>query len=135
MIAVKGDIILVEIEISTEKLNNFFSEAVENLNIELYLTDNMENQFTCNLQEKLDKYDDHPSIKIINENVITGHKFSFSDITIQDFDDEIIKFDAKKAVLDDDIPTKVLITTHDIVSNYLSMYYNDAKNNHNSAVI
>ena len=92
----------------------------------------MENQFTCNLQEKLDKYDDHPSIKIINENVMTGHKFSFSDITIQDFDDEIIKLDAKKAVLDDDIPTKVLITTHDIVSNYLSMYYNDAKNNHNS---
>ena len=35
-----------------EKLNHFFNEAVENLDIVWYLTENMGDQLTCNLQEK-----------------------------------------------------------------------------------
>ena len=91
----------------------------------------MGDQLTCNLQEKLDKYDDHPSIKKKNENVKLDTKFSFSDITFQEFENEILKLDIKKAVQEDDIPAKVLIKTHDIVSNHLRKYYNKAKNNQN----
>ena len=128
-----NDITLVENDIITsdnkevaEKFNNFFNEAVENLDVELYLTEYMGDQLTCNLQEKLDKYDDHE-----NENVKLDTKFSFSDITFQEFENEILKLDIKKAVQEDDIPAKVLIKTHDIVSNHLSKYYNKAKNNQN----
>ena len=32
---------------------------------------------------------------------------------------------------EDDIPTKVLIKTHDILSNHLNNYYNKGKNNQN----
>ena len=138
MKAIESDIVLVENEIITsdnkevaEKFNNFFNEAVENLDIELFLTEYTGDRLTCNLQEKLDKYDDHPSIKKINENVKLDIKFSFSDITFQEFENEILKLDIKKAVQDGDIPTKVLIKTHDIVSNHLSSYYNKAKNNQN----
>ena len=105
MKAIGSDIILVENEIITsdnkevaEKCNTFFNEAVENLDIELFLTENMGDRLTCNLHEKLDKYDEHPSIKKINENVKLDIKFSFSDITFQEFENEILKFDIKKAV-------------------------------------
>ena len=138
MKAIESDIILVENEIITsdnkevaEKFNNFFNEAVENLDIELFQTEFTGDRLTCNLQGKLDRYDDHPSIKKINENVKLDIKFSFSDITFQEFENEILKLDIKKAVQDGDIPTKVLIKTHDIVSNHLSNYYNKAKNNQN----
>ena len=127
---VENDIITSENKEVAEKFNNFFNEAVENLDIELYLTEYMGDQLTCNLQEKLDKYD-HPSIKKINENVKLDTKFSFSDITFQEFENEILKLDIKNPVQEDDIPAKVLITTHDIVSNHLSKYYNKAKNNQN----
>ena len=98
-----NDITLVENDIITsdnkevaEKFNNFFNEAVENLDIELYLTEYMGDQLTYNLQEKLDKYDDHPSIKKINKNVKLDTTFSFSDITFQEFENEILKLDIKK---------------------------------------
>ena len=141
MKAIESDIILVENEIITsenkevaEKFNNFFNEAVENLDIELFLTEYTGDRLTCNLPGKLDKYDDHPSIKKINENLKLDIKFSFSDITFQEFENEILKLGIKKAVQDGDIPTKVLIKTHDIVSNHLSNYYNKAKNNQNYPV-
>ena len=44
------------------------------------------------------------------------------------FENEILKLDKKKASMDDDIPTKVIIGIKDIVSNYLSDIYNDSKN-------
>ena len=51
--AIGNDITLVENDIITsdnkevaEKFNNFFNEAVENLDIELYLTENMEDQLS-----------------------------------------------------------------------------------------
>ena len=94
----KNDIITSDNKEVAGKFNNFFNEAVANLDIELFLTENMGDQLICNLQEKLDKYDDHPSIKQINENVKLDIKFSFSDITFQEFENEILKLDIKKAV-------------------------------------
>ena len=46
----------------------------------------------------------------------------------QDFENEILKLDIKKAALEDDIPTKMLIIPNDIVSNHLTKFYNTAKN-------
>ena len=81
----------------------------ENLNIESYLTGN--------LQDILDKYDNHPSIKNKHENVRIDNNFSFNDMTAQDVENEIINLNIKKALLDDGIPTKFLIKSDDIVSN------------------
>ena len=59
MKAIGNDKTLVENEIITsdnkgvaEKFNHFFNEAVENNDIVWYLTENMGDQSTCNLQEK-----------------------------------------------------------------------------------
>ena len=144
--ALQSDIILVENnktisdkEEVAEKLNNFFIEAVDNLEIEPYAPENMIYNYSENmdasssktLQDIIKKYESHPSIIKINENVKKENIFSFTDMTSLDFENEILKLDKKKASMDDDIPTKVLIGAKDIVSNYLSNSYNDSKNDQN----
>ena len=46
----------------------------------------------------------------------------FIDMASQDFENEILKLDIKKAALEDDIPTKMLIISNDIVSNHLTKF-------------
>ena len=83
-----------------------------------------------NLQENISKYENHPSFLKIKEIVRIGNAFTFKDMTSLDFEREIFELDPKKAKLQNDIPTKILIKTYDIISNYLSDYYNKAKQEH-----
>ena len=131
------DIILVENDITTsdnkdvaEKLNSFFIDAVDNLEIEPFLFENTNIISTAKLDDIISKYENHPSIRKIKENIENGNKFTFKDMTSLDFENEILKLDPKKANLQNDIPTKMLIKTYDIISNYLSNYYNKAKQEH-----
>ena len=131
------DIILVENDITTsdknevaEKLNSFFIGSVDKLEIEPFLIEDTNIISTDNLEEIISIYENHPSIIKIKENVGNGNKFTFKDITSLDFENEILKLDPKKANLQNDIPTKMLIKTYDIISNYLSEYYNKAKQEH-----
>ena len=103
------------------KLNDFFIEAVENLEIEPYLFETKCEIPNENIQEIIDIYKNHPSIVKIKENVGEGHNFSFKDITPQDFEREILKFDAKKATPFDDILTKMIIKIYDIISNHITI--------------
>ena len=73
--SLQSDITLVEHDVITsdkkevaENLNKFFIEAVENLDIETYFAGNMDETLPETLEEILDKYDNHPSIKKIKEN-------------------------------------------------------------------
>ena len=131
------DIILVENDITTsdnkdiaEKLNSFFIDTVDNLEIEAFLFENTNIISTAKLDDIISKYENHPSIRKIKENIENGNKFTFKDMTSLDFENEILKLDRKMANLQNDIPTKMLIKTYDIISNYLSEYYNKAKQEH-----
>ena len=57
----------------------------------------------------INKYENHPSIIKINENVSEGNNFAFKDITPQVFEREILKLDPKKATPQNDIPIKMLV--------------------------
>ena len=74
------------------------------------------------------KYELHPSILKIKENVKVKNKFQFQDTTEDELYLKINSLDAKKSCKDDEIPPKILIGTNDIVSSYLSKIYNDSKN-------
>ena len=65
-----------------EKLNNFFIEAVDNLDIKPFLIHN--NRVSKNTQDIIDKYENHPSIKMIKENIKDKYKLSFQDTTKED---------------------------------------------------
>ena len=111
-------------------MNSFFIDAVDNLEIEPFLIENTNIISTANLEDIISKYENHPSIRKIKENIGNGSKFTFKDMTSLDFENEIPKFDHKKANLQNDIPPKMLIKTYDIISTYLSEYYNKAKQEH-----
>ena len=130
---IQSDIIIVENGVTTsdktkvaEKLNNFFVEAVDNLGIEPYLIQN--NNVSKNTQDIIGKYENHPSIKMIKENIKDDNKFSFQDTTPEDLHFQIQNLDTKKAMVENDIPTKILVQTNDIVSNYIRNFFNQSKN-------
>ena len=80
------------------------------------------------IEKIIGKFQNHPSIVKIKENIKVNKKFIFEDIT----DDEMFKIisslDAKKGCIKDDIPIKLLLGTNDIVCAHLSQIYNNAKN-------
>ena len=64
----------------------------------------------------------------IKENVSLEVGFKFRDVTVEETFKKIISLDPSKACMRDDIPTKVLLGTGDIVSSSLTNIFNDAKN-------
>ena len=116
-----------------EILNNYFIEAVQNLEIERFVPDDDDLTF---YPEKIDdvidviveKYKSHPSILKIKENVQLETKFEFRDTTEDDIFTRIKTLDPKKASIKNDIPVKVLLGSNDIVCSYLANIYNTSKN-------
>ena len=64
----------------------------------------------------------------IKENVEVVERFKFRDVTEEETFKKIISLDPSKACMKDDIPTKVLLGTGDIVSSSLTTIFNDSKN-------
>ena len=110
-----------------EKLNNFFIDAVENLDIDHFVTERNDNPSSGNIDEIIRNYETHPSILKIRENIKVTDKFAFNDTTPQYFKDEIRKLDPTKASIGNDIPAKMLVNSNDVVSDYLSDIYNNSK--------
>ena len=127
IIIVEEDKIISKNEEVAEKLNNFFIKAVENLEIEPFADNDTE---TEDIDDIIRKYLTHPSILKIKEHVNIEHKFTFSKTTSNDMITEIGKLDPGKACTENDIPTKILIESQDIVGDCLSKIYNNSKENH-----
>ena len=132
--ALQNNIIIVEKDTITsedsevaEKLNNFFIEAVESLEIEGFAPDFDDGIQPTNIDEIINKYARHPSILKIKGNIQVEEKFIFNNISPNDFKQNICKLDPKKASIENDIPTKILIGSGDIVCGYLSNIYNTSK--------
>ena len=87
---------------------------MENLEIE---------PFVPNLGNKV-----HPSILKIREYVNVENKFIFNDATPISFKEVIGQLDPQKSGIENDITTKILMESKDIVCGYLSNIYNSSKN-------
>ena len=124
---VEREVIIQDKKQVAEKLNNFFIEAVESLEIEPYCPNHNKGVQLGNICEIIKKYETHPSILKIKENVKCEEKFCFNVMTSDDFKKEIRKLNTNKASIENDIPAKILIGSKDIVSPYLSNIYNDCK--------
>ena len=132
-----GNIVTEKNEVA-EILNNYFIEAVKNLEIEKFSHEGageIQSENNENIVEVIDsileKYKYHPSILKIKEKVKVENKFKFMDVTKDDTYQKIRFFDPSKACIENDIPAKLLIGTNDIISGYLSDIYNDSKNSEN----
>ena len=125
IIIVEKEVIISDKKQVAEKLNNYFIEAVDSLEIETYCPNN--NGVPENISEIIKKYETHSSILKIKENLKFENKFFFNDMTSDDLKKEISGLNPNKAGIENDIPAKILIDNKDIVSPYLSNIYNECK--------
>ena len=114
-----------------EKLNNFFIKAMETLEIGPFAPNVVNNVQEESLETITKKYETHLSILKIKQIVNARNKtFTFTDTTPNIIKDEISKLNPKKASVVNDIPTKILIASRDIVCSHLSKIYNNSKNDY-----
>ena len=115
-----------------EKLNSYFINTVRNINIESSVPENINDINMVNSMDDIDiiinTFMGHPSILKIKEMVIISEKFEFKNMTPEEVEKEIRQLDPKKACVENDLPTKVLVSTNDIVSHHLSHIYNRSQN-------
>ena len=83
-------------------MNNYFIEAVSNLEIEQFYNDEHETETKADsidevIDKILNKYKTHPSILKIKENVKVGNKFKFTETTKDHTYSKKQSLDPKKA--------------------------------------
>ena len=74
-------------QVLADTFNDFFEHAVDNLGIKEYQCDhNIETDSVTNdpIDNAILKYKNHPSIKLINENVSFESRFSFTEVNEDD---------------------------------------------------
>ena len=104
-------------------MNNYFVDTIKNLDIEPFLENN---SLSCNIDEIISAYSEHPDIKKIKENVIITEKFSFKKSTVREMHEKILPLDPTKASVENIIYTKILIESNDISDVYLTNIYNNS---------
>ena len=68
-------------------------------------------------------YANHPSIKLINENVLKGY-FSFEEVSLTAIEKEVTALDSKKACMSSSIPTKLLKENNNVCCRHLAIIIN-----------
>ena len=129
-ILIENDVVISDENKVAEKMNNYFIEAIENLDIVPFIEEDEIEIIPCNIIDTMvSKYENHPSILKIKEYVNITGKFSFIKTTTHEIQNQILTLDPKKASVENDIPTKVLIETNEISSTYLTNIYHKSIEN------
>ena len=115
IILMGDDEIIPENERISESLNNFFADAIINLNIPQYEdpTSNT-NGIDDPVLRAIEKYKNDPSIKLIKTNSENNASFRFQEIQAIEIEKELKNLDCSKALQDSDIPTKIIKDNIDI---------------------
>ena len=117
-----------------ETMNDFFSNAVDKLNIKGYQTDNNSDIGNDNILNIINKFKYHPSILKIKERVEIKEKFSFTNCSEENIGTEIHNLNIDKPTTFNNIPAKILVENSDICSSFISKIYNDSIQNSNFPV-
>ena len=116
---ISDDIKLVKI------FSEYFGNIVQNLGID-NLSLETEN---VTIESAIEKYKNHPSIKIIQENIDPCRKFSFDKVNAEYISKIIDNLDTSKASQQGDIPTHIMKDNKDLYSNFISENFNSALDN------
>ena len=115
-ILIENDEVITKEKEVAEKINNFFIETIEDLDITSFPLTNentinpknkIEKNMKCTLALKMYCNEMYPSILKIKEYITIEDKFSFTLTTQEEFQKEIKQLDTKKAIVENVIPTKM----------------------------
>ena len=98
-------------------INHFFEDAVDNLGIQEYQCDHnidINSILDDPIDSAIAKYKNHPSIIMINENVSSESRFSFTAVNEDDIQSEILNLNPKKPGTFGNIPTEMLKSSSEI---------------------
>ena len=70
IVSIENDIMYTENQMIVEKLNNYFTDVIDNLNIERFTDANADDMISRNIDSRVKMYELHPSIIKIKQNVI-----------------------------------------------------------------
>ena len=124
---IDGDDIISDDADIAEVMNEYFSNIVSDLGIKEY-----ESNTNCILEDNsiisniIEKFNDHPSILKIRENVTITNRFQFLLSQVSDMKSIIMDLNTKKPTTFNNIPAKVIVETSDICSSFISKIYNDS---------
>ena len=126
IVLVNGDKIISDDAEVAQTFNDFFKNCVNSLNI----TENRSlitetNETLDRVDESIKRFENHPSIRTIKENVEIHQRFSFSEVTTDDIQLEIKHLNSKKASTFMNIPTKQLKQAIDIICEPLMRIWNE----------
>ena len=111
-----------------EQLNNFFKEAVSTLDVneDSYII-NPENgvHISDPIEKAITKFKFHPSILLINDNIVNQDKFSFKPISKLDIDKEVHIINPKKASTSERISPEILNINSEVSTDTLRNLFND----------
>ena len=110
-----------------EIFSKYFGNIVQNLGID-GLTNTSSDNDAVTIRQAIEKYQNHPSIKVIRENIDTTNNLSSELINPECVSKIINNLDTSKAALQGDIPTKILKDNKDLFSYFISAYFNNAVN-------
>ena len=97
-------------------MNDFFSKAVENLNIEGYSVEGfLIDPHVDRISNAIEKFRIHPSIVKIKESIIIKEKFSFPETELAEIKKEIHGLNVNEPTTLNNIPAKLLFLTSDIL--------------------
>ena len=130
VILVEGDHIISNDKEVAEIMNSFFSNIVDNLEINEYQNE----QFSYNCDDNhitniVSKFIDHPSIIKIRETININESFHFMPVNEQQVKEKIKGLDKRKASTFNGIPSKILAENYDIISPFITKMYNDSNIN------
>ena len=126
IILVNGDKIISDDTEVAQTFNEFFKNCVNSLDIsenKLLITESSAIEGSVN--EALNKFENHPSIRAIRENVDVDMSFSFEEVSQDNIKQEIKYLDSKKAGTFSNIPPKQLKQTVDIICEPLMRIWNE----------
>ena len=132
IVLIEGNAIQSNDRVVAKTMNEYFTGAVKELNIEGYQKE-VEHISTGNdpVTNAIETFVDHPSIIKIKRKVDIKEKFSFLETKEIDIKGEIMRLNKNKPTTSKTIPAKILKTCNDICAGKLTKIYNDSKESSN----
>ena len=116
--------LLTNCEVVAKELNNFFANAVKNLNIANYENcDSLAENIDDPTLKAIAKWRNHPSILAIASEYKNRANFSLNFVSKEDVLTEIKVLDVSKAIQESDIPVKIIKTNENFFAEAICVYF------------